>query len=156
MTTELLLGWENSNLQRLAWECMGGRAEERCWRERPKSGEAQNVVEFILRHKNTWQDVQGGVLYLCGGLDLSRTEHSKLLQCVSGCLSLHGCPICRLMESVKFPNVLGFSWLTGELPKPAPPDPSSRCLHMGLIRLMTFPTSPAAGWQVAGEMTLTH
>lgn len=53
LTTELLLGWENSNLQRLAWEDMGGRAEERCWRERPKSGEAQNVAEFILRHKNT-------------------------------------------------------------------------------------------------------
>lgn len=40
--------------------------------------------------------------------------------------------------------------------KPAPPEPSPSCLHMGLAELMTFAASPTAGWQMAAEMTLTH
>lgn len=43
---------------------MGRRTEKKKCKKDPGPGEAQNVTEFILSHRNTGQDVQEGSLCL--------------------------------------------------------------------------------------------
>lgn len=87
------------------------KKKKRCKKD-PSPGEAQNVTEFILSHKDTGQMFKK-VFFVCEGeVDLSRKL--KLLQHVSGHLqSLPCCPSCRLLELL---NVWDFSWL----PKASP------------------------------------